>query len=250
MCIAFNCTNKENLAPIQLCGDNLPWVSKAKHIGNYLHEGGTTDLDVRVKKGMFIQTAMELEQEFHCLPAAQKMRLNMLYNSHFCSSSIWRFEGEEAHHLFSSWNKNIKMIYDLPWATHRWVLEEITGTSLKDMLFSRFFKFLNAIKKSKKPALKFLLSVSMADVRSLTGSNLRSILVNTGVQVLPGVTLAGAVKKHTLCKVPDVEKWKIPLLHSLLAVKADKFEILFDDEDQEAEEINIGREILENICCN
>ena len=90
----------------------------------------------------------------------------------------------------------------------------------------------------------------MADVRSLTGSNLRSILVNTGVQVLPGVTLAAAVKKHTLCKVPDMEKWKIPLLHSLLAVKADKFEILFDDEDQEAEEINIGREILENICCN
>ena len=24
MCIAFNCNNKDNLAPIQLCGDNLP----------------------------------------------------------------------------------------------------------------------------------------------------------------------------------------------------------------------------------
>ena len=97
-----------------------PWVTQAKHIGNLLHEDGTTYLDVRVKKGIFIQNAMELDQEFHCLPADQKMRLNLLYNSHFCSSSMWRFESEEARHLFSSWNKNIKMIYDIPWATHKW----------------------------------------------------------------------------------------------------------------------------------
>ena len=119
MCIAFNCSTKDHLAPIQLGSDNLPWVKKAKHIGNYLHEDGTTDLDVRVKKGIFIQTAMELGQEYHSLPADHKMRLNMLYNSHFSSSSIWKFESAEADHLFSSWNKNIKMIYDLPWATHR-----------------------------------------------------------------------------------------------------------------------------------
>ena len=250
MCIAFNCNTRDNLASIQLCGDNLPWVSKAKHIGNYLHEDGTTDLDVRVKKGMFIQNAMELDQEFHCLPADQKMRLNLLYNSHFCSSSIWRFESEEARHLFSSWNKNIKMIYDLPWATHRWVLEEITGSNLKVMLFSRFVKFVNAIFKSKKPALRFLLSVSKSDVRSLTESNLRSILLNTGVEVKPGVTKATVVKKHTLCKVPDEERWKVPLLHSLLAVKSEEFEIRFDDDDHETEDNEIGMDILKDICCN
>ena len=83
------------------------------------------------------------------------------------------------------------MIYDLPW-----VLEEITGSNLKVMLFSRFVKFVNAIIKSKKPALRFLLSVSISDVRSLTGSNLRSILLNTGVEVKPGVTKATVVKKH------------------------------------------------------
>ena len=111
----------------------------------------------------------------------------MLYNSHFCSSSIWRFESEEARHLFSSWNKNIKMIYDLPWATHRWILEEITGSNLKVMLFSRFVKFVNAIYKSNKPALRFLLALSNSDVRTLTGANMRSILLNTGIEVQPGV---------------------------------------------------------------
>ena len=251
MCIAFNCSNRDNLAPIQLCGDNLPWVSRAKHIGNFLHEDGTTDHDIRVKKGIFIQNAMDLDQEFHCLPADLKMKLNLLYNSHFSSSSIWRFESEEACHLFSSWNKNIKLIYDLPWATHRWILEEITGSNLKVMLFSRFVKFLNAIKKSTKPALKYLLSVSASDVRSLTGSNMRSIQKNTGIQVTPGVTHAAMVKKKPLFKPPEEQMWKIPLLHSLLAVKAENFEICFDDdEDEEVEEYDVANEILMNICCS
>ena len=205
-------------------------MSKAKHIGNFLHEDGSTDLDIRVKKGIFIQNAMELDQEFYSLPAALKMKLNLLYNSHLSSSSIWKFDSEEASHLFSSWNKNIKLIFGLPWATHKWILEEITGSNLKVMLFARFVKFVNAIKKSRKPALKFLLSVSAADVTSLTGSNLRSIVRNTGVQVIPGVTHAAAVKKQTLNKIPEEDKWKVPLIHSLLTVKAEEFEIIFDDE--------------------
>ena len=123
MCIAFNCDNREQLAPVKLNGDSLPWVSKAKHIGNLLHENGTTDPDLKMKKGIFIQNAMEINQEFFCLPASVKMRLNLLYNSHFSGSNIWRFESKEASHLYSSWNKNIKLVYDLHWGTYTWILE-------------------------------------------------------------------------------------------------------------------------------
>ena len=117
------------------------------------------------------------------------------------------------------------------------------------MLFARFVKFVNAIKKSRKPALKFLLSVSAADVTSLTGSNLRSIVRNTGVQVIPGVTHAAAVKKQTLNKIPEEDKWKVPLIHSLLAVKAEEFEIIFDDEEDIQGNV-VGEDILVNICCS
>ena len=37
---------------------------------------------------------------------------------------------------------------------------------------------------------------------------------------------------------------KIPLLHSLLAVKAEEFEICFDNDDEEVEEYNVANEIL------
>ena len=74
MCIAFKCENRNEVASVKLNGDDLPWVTKAKHIGNMLHESGTTDADVRVKKGVFIQSAMELNQEFATFPAKIRYR--------------------------------------------------------------------------------------------------------------------------------------------------------------------------------
>ena len=46
MCLAFNCEDKVALAPVKLNGDDVPWVSKAKHLGNWLHEDGSTDLEI------------------------------------------------------------------------------------------------------------------------------------------------------------------------------------------------------------
>ena len=49
--------------------------------------------------------------------------------------------------------------------------------------------------------------------------------------------------------MPELEEWKIPLLHSLLQVRAGEFEIQFDDDEADDEEnINFPDEILANIC--
>ena len=201
-----------------------------------------------MKKGIFIQNAMEINQEFFCLPASVKMRLNLLYNSHFSGSNIWRFESKEASHLYSSWNRNIKLVFGLPWGTHRWVVEEVSCTNLKLMLFVRFIKFVNSITKTTKPGLKFLLKVAAADVRSVTGSNLRSILRTTGTQVKPGITKAGSVQKLSLHNVLEGETWKIPLLHSLLSVRAGEFFIPIDDENKDT--LDPVDDILTEICLN
>ena len=89
----------------------------------------------------------------------------------------------------------------------------------------------------------------MSDVRSVTGSNLRSILNTTGTQVVPGITKAASIKNHKLHKLPEDETWKVPLLHSLLAVKSGVFEIQFDDETEDSEVMDIGSDILGDICC-
>ena len=70
MCIAFNCPDRDQLAPIKLNENDLPWVSKAKHIGNFLQQDGSTGHDLELKKGIFIKIAMDLNQEFFSLTQA------------------------------------------------------------------------------------------------------------------------------------------------------------------------------------
>ena len=68
------------------------------------------------------------------------------------------------------------------------------------------------------------------------------------MQVRPGVTHPGAVKKVTLHKVPEGQEWKIPRLHSLNAVRAGEFNIEFDDDEEDTPEI--ADAILVDLCTN
>ena len=47
ICIAFNEKNKKHLGNIVLNGNNLPWKEFSKHIGNYLHQNGTMNKDIK-----------------------------------------------------------------------------------------------------------------------------------------------------------------------------------------------------------
>ena len=73
------------------------------------------------------------------------------------------------------------------------------------MLLKRFLKFTSSILKTTKPFIKFLLRAVSTDVRSNTGSNLRTILLKTGVQAVPGIsgiTMPWQIKMKRLDKVP------------------------------------------------
>ena len=63
VCLAFG-TTKENLAPIKLNGDPLPWKVKSKHIGNTLHENLLLDQDIIEKKAQFIDSCMNLNSQW------------------------------------------------------------------------------------------------------------------------------------------------------------------------------------------
>ena len=72
--------------------------------------------------------------------------------------------------------------------------------------------------------------------------------MTTGVQLIPGVSKAGQVKKYKLFVAPEEEKWKIRMLHSLLSDRTGEFEILFDESELVENEPNIVDDILDNIC--
>ncbi len=51
--------------PLVLCGKPLPWVDKADHLGNVLHQDGTMRQDCREKRAMFIDSSVKIRKTFY-----------------------------------------------------------------------------------------------------------------------------------------------------------------------------------------
>ena len=104
-----------------------------------------------------------------------------------------------------------KIMFDLPYDTHRYFYEAVTATKHPSIIIrTRFVNFLKMINQSNKVAPKLLLQHVQCDVRSVTGSNLRSLFLEYDTMDLSDVE--PQLKSCTLIPVPEVEKWRIGVL--------------------------------------
>ena len=92
----------------------------------------------------------------------------------------------------------------------------------------------------------FLLATVKEDVRSTTGANLRCIMKNFGVQVVPGSTPGSVLKATRVHKVPDGDEWKVPLLHSLLKIREGEWVVGFNEEEDE-DNLQMQKEFLDFV---
>ena len=90
---------------------------------------------------------------------------------------------------------------------------------------------MSSLYKHESPAVSSLLANLKDNVQSLVGSNLRTIHLETGIAVIPGITKPAAISDHRVYKFEEKEKWKIKLLSSLMEIRDHRWEILFDEED-------------------
>ena len=91
---------------------------------------------------------MELSQEFHFASCETKVQLNEIYNSHYYGSPLWNLCGRAVKSFESSYNRAIKVIYDLPLLTHRSLIEPISGLQL--VFMHRFLGFIKKVEESVK----------------------------------------------------------------------------------------------------
>ena len=184
MCIAFGTKDKHNLSKVKLNGDPLPWKDQVNHLGTTLYSQGTCRLskDVMEKRARFIQRCYDLNQEFDFADCETRLRMLQLYNTAFFSSNNWLFSSEEVHRLGRSWNVNLRILFNLPMDTHCWIVENLSGgRHLRQMLFTRFIKYIKSLAFNKRLSIRTLFNVIKDDVRSTTGSNIRTILLETMV---------------------------------------------------------------------
>ena len=107
---------------------------------------------------------LEINQELYFAASETKMTVNDIWNSSWYGSVIWDLFCPSAVKLESSLNRSIKIMLNLPYATHRGLLETLSGRKhLKRTLIKRFIQFISKIKMSSKPILNTLLSAIRMD---------------------------------------------------------------------------------------
>ena len=230
-CIAFTNGGNIDLPPVYLKDTVLPWCDRVVHVGNTLHKSGTMEQDIKEKRAIYIDRCMELNQEFLSSPYEVKLKMHRLYNSHFTGSALWNFSSAGFDKLCNSWNVNIRIMLDIPRDTHCWIVQSLdNGCHLRKMLFSRYIKFLSSIATGRRASLKFLLSNVYQSMHSPTGTNIRQIMLETDIRIIPGLTTKASLKNYTVYTEPEGQDWKVGLIKGILDVREKRWEVLFDEE--------------------
>ena len=206
------------------------------------------DTDIRTKRASFINTCMNLNNQFCFVKPNQQVKLLYIYNSHFTGSSSWNFDSVAFQQLISSWNVNLKAIYDLDYGTHNYLIEGLTaGRHAKQIIYKKYVNFLGSIAKNRRQELVHLLNIVKDTCTSVTGSNLRKILLDSEVLITPGKTKGFELANYRVHKTPVGEEWRLPLLVSLLEIRNSNWEIDFDEEAGNLKEDEITN-LISTVC--
>ena len=175
--------------------------------------------DIITKRAGYISRNNEIMQEFYFAHPKTKVFVNQTYNGHFTGSPLWDLFCRETEMLCNSWNKSVRIMLGLPLTTHRYFLEPLAGMQhIKFTLISRFLGFITQIEKSHKILPNILLQSIKRDCRSVTGSNLRNILLLSRKDDISEVSRAD-IKAMIYMPVTEPNRWKIDIVQELIDVK-------------------------------
>ena len=220
-CVIFDKSKKakENIAPILLDGNPLPWVEEVKHLGNILEANNSMTRDCLIKRGRFIGKVNSLMQEFNFVQPSVMMKILNIYCSSFYGSNLWNLNSPEVTKIFSSWNVAVRNVFSLPRDTHRYLIETVSESCHpKVMFYNRYLKFFDGLMGCKKSCVRYLALLVRDDRRTLAGRTISAIAKDSGSD-------RATLQKKDLInlkywKIPSEEMWRSPLLLELLDIRA------------------------------
>ena len=138
--------------------------------------------------------------------------------------------------LENTWNTSFRIMFGLPYSTHRYFVEPVSGkTHLKKLLLKRFLAFLNQIEESQKSLPKKLLKSVKKDTRSTTGLNLRKMMLLLGKVRVEDIGIKD-IDNFEYVTVPPEDQWKIAMVKEIIEVKNNNL-VVENFEDEELQEI-------------
>ena len=127
-CLIFSkkAKDRENVLPVLLNGDPLPWVGQVKHLGSTLQLDNSMKMDLCQKRGKFIGKMTSLFQEFSYVDPEVLVKIMNIFNTSFYGSNLWDIFSADCEKLFKSWNVAIMMAFNVDRCTHRYLIETIS----------------------------------------------------------------------------------------------------------------------------
>ena len=196
--------------------------------------------DVKNKRAAYISKNNDILQEFNFAHPSTRAELNKIQNSHFYGSVLWNLCSKEAVQLEKTWNVSVRRMFDLPRETHCYLVEAVSQQDhVKTILSKRFLNFIQSIRSSQKQALKDMLKVVEHDTLSVTGMNLRTILLQTQGHSVQDLRPSDANIKYR--DIPAMEEYRVEFIREIVDIKNSQLEV----QGFSTEELD---DILQHLC--
>ena len=158
---------------------------------------------------MYIAKNNEIRQEFFFAHPRTKIWVNNVYNTSLYSSPLWDIHSKEFEKLEKTWNVSQRLMLDTPRTTHKYFIEPLSKTQhISKSLKKRFINFVNKVRTSRKNFLRRVLYEIETDCRSITGRNIRKMLLSNDVLRLQDID-TNLIPYNT---IPEGQEWKIELV--------------------------------------
>ena len=208
-----------------LCGNPLPWVTRCLHLGNTIStETNIRSQDIKTKRAAFIDRNNTLIQEFQFAHPVTRVELNQIYNCHLTGSQLWDINSPEIVKFEKTWNVSVQRMYELPRETHRYLIEPISGkVHLRSLLARRFVGITKKVEASKKIALRGIYRIVSSDASTVTGKNLRMIMLNLGIFRMKDIKTSDVTL--TYVPIPKGCEFRPPFVKELIDIRQGDLEV-------------------------
>ena len=228
--------------PLQLCGQQLPWVEHAVHLGHELHQLGTMEFDLNIKRAEYIDSAVDIQGTFHFAKPEEILHAIQVYSGHWYGAMLWDLYGDKFGQLCRSWNTSVKMAWGLSRTTHTYIVENFLARqfyTVKQQILGRFVNFFHGLLSSRSPEVRMVANLAGRCARSTTGKNLIQIGIDTGLDpwVTQGWKVRAAVPRS---EVPEGDGWRQQYLGKLIGARQ-QMEVGCED----TSEVDI---LIESLC--
>jgi hypothetical protein len=147
VCVCFSKTHvAEMTGHIKLYGEQLPWSTSAKHLGNIVN-GNLSDLsDIQSKRRDFINRVNSLIANFK---SVSRSICSHVFNSQCChlyGTEIWNLQDKSVEPFYVTWRKAVRKLWWLPNMTRSDILPHLVNSeSIQVQLCRRFLGLMRMV---------------------------------------------------------------------------------------------------------